>query len=102
MVDCTAPNLDEHRSTVFQVLQQIGVSEAKLQDMIEVWNKVINYIHHISFPQEGKDCIFLCNAWCVTACNNLDRLIIMKVTRVYMNLVMMIMAKLTICQEKIV
>ncbi|KHN38377.1 GTP-binding protein, chloroplastic [Glycine soja] len=40
VVDSSAPNLDEHRSTVFQVLQQIGVSEEKLQNMIEVWNKI--------------------------------------------------------------
>lgn len=47
VVDCTAPNLNEHRSTVFQVLQQIGVSKTKLQDMIEVWNK-------IDYHEEGK------------------------------------------------
>ncbi|GAV57682.1 MMR_HSR1 domain-containing protein [Cephalotus follicularis] len=40
VVDCTAPNLDEHRSAVLQVLQQIGVSEEKLRNMIEVWNKI--------------------------------------------------------------
>lgn len=40
MVDSTAPNLEEHRSTVLGVLQQIGVSEEKLENMIEVWNKV--------------------------------------------------------------
>ncbi|PPD86035.1 hypothetical protein GOBAR_DD17036 [Gossypium barbadense] len=40
VIDCTAPNHDEHRSTVLQVLQQIGVSEEKLQNMIEVWNKI--------------------------------------------------------------
>ncbi|XP_022740872.1 GTP-binding protein At3g49725, chloroplastic [Durio zibethinus] len=40
VIDCTAPNLDEHRSTVLHVLQQIGVSEEKLQNMIEVWNKI--------------------------------------------------------------
>ncbi|KAE8649266.1 GTP-binding protein At3g49725, chloroplastic [Cucumis sativus] len=47
VVDCTAPNLDEHRSTVLQVLQQIGVSKMKLQDMVEVWNK-------IDYHQEGE------------------------------------------------
>lgn len=41
VVDSSAPNLDEHRTTVLQVLRQIGVSEEKLQNMIEVWNKVI-------------------------------------------------------------
>nr|KYP73301.1 hypothetical protein KK1_005921 [Cajanus cajan] len=40
VVDSTAPNLNEHRSTVLQVLKQIGVSEEKLQNMIEVWNKI--------------------------------------------------------------
>lgn len=41
MLDSTAPNLDEHRSTVLQVLQQIGVPDEKIKNMIEVWNKVI-------------------------------------------------------------
>ncbi|KAL5755155.1 hypothetical protein ACOSP7_023375 [Xanthoceras sorbifolium] len=40
VLDCTAPNLKEHRSTVLQVLQQVGVSQEKLQNMIEVWNKI--------------------------------------------------------------
>ncbi|KAJ8765487.1 hypothetical protein K2173_014609 [Erythroxylum novogranatense] len=40
VIDCTAPNVDDHRATVFQVLKQIGVSEEKLQNMIEVWNKI--------------------------------------------------------------
>lgn len=40
-MDSTAPNLDEHRSTVLQVLRQLGVSDEKLQNMIEVWNKVL-------------------------------------------------------------
>ncbi|KAF2283803.1 hypothetical protein GH714_015979 [Hevea brasiliensis] len=40
VIDCTAPNLDEHRTTVLQVLQRMGVSEEKLQNMIEVWNKI--------------------------------------------------------------
>ncbi|GAU22162.1 hypothetical protein TSUD_251900 [Trifolium subterraneum] len=40
VVDSTAPNLEEHRTTVLQVLQQIGVSQEKLQNMIEVWNKI--------------------------------------------------------------
>ena len=41
MIDSSAPNLDEQRSIVLQILQQIGVSEEKLQNMIEVWNKVL-------------------------------------------------------------
>ncbi|KAF7828590.1 GTP-binding protein [Senna tora] len=48
VVDSSAPNLDEHRSTVMHVLQQIGVSEEKLQNMIEVWNK-------IDIEEEGMD-----------------------------------------------
>ncbi|KAL9378696.1 hypothetical protein Peur_030031 [Populus x canadensis] len=40
LMDSTAPNLEEHRATVLQALQQIGVSEEKLQNMIEVWNKI--------------------------------------------------------------
>ncbi|KAL1195046.1 GTP-binding protein [Cardamine amara subsp. amara] len=40
VVDSTAPNIEEHRSTVFHVLNQIGVPEEKLQNMIEVWNKI--------------------------------------------------------------
>ncbi|KAL7231619.1 hypothetical protein ACSBR2_009785 [Camellia fascicularis] len=39
VLDSSAPNLDEHRETVLQVLKQIGVSDEKLQNMIEVWNK---------------------------------------------------------------
>ncbi|XP_021801776.1 GTP-binding protein At3g49725, chloroplastic [Prunus avium] len=48
VLDCTAPNLNEHRSTVFQVLDQIGVSKEKLENMIEVWNK-------IDYQEEGMD-----------------------------------------------
>ncbi|KAI8534724.1 hypothetical protein RHMOL_Rhmol10G0119000 [Rhododendron molle] len=40
VLDSSAPNIDEHRETVLQVLKQIGVSEEKLQNMIEVWNKI--------------------------------------------------------------
>ncbi|WCJ32087.1 GTP-binding protein HflX [Euphorbia peplus] len=40
VIDSTAPNLDEHRTTVLEVLHQIGVSEEKLSKMIEVWNKI--------------------------------------------------------------
>ncbi|VVA23341.1 PREDICTED: GTPase [Prunus dulcis] len=48
VLDCTAPNRNEHRSTVFQVLDQIGVSKEKLENMIEVWNK-------IDYQEEGMD-----------------------------------------------
>lgn len=50
LVDSTAPNIEEHRATVLKVLQQIGVSEEKLQNMIEVWNKVL---HTLSFSLEN-------------------------------------------------
>jgi 50S ribosomal subunit-associated GTPase HflX len=40
VLDSSAPDLAEHRSTVLQVLQQIGVSQDKINNMIEVWNKV--------------------------------------------------------------
>ncbi|KAL6636988.1 hypothetical protein ACP70R_024560 [Stipagrostis hirtigluma subsp. patula] len=40
VLDSSAPNLEEHRSTVLQVLQQIGVSQDKINNMIEVWNKI--------------------------------------------------------------
>lgn len=46
VLDCTAPNLNEHRAAVLQVLQQVGVSEEKLKNMIEVWNKVLQHIFH--------------------------------------------------------
>ncbi|CAL4918815.1 unnamed protein product [Urochloa decumbens] len=39
VLDSSAPNLEDHRSTVLQVLQQIGVSQEKINNMIEVWNK---------------------------------------------------------------
>ncbi|XP_030538933.2 GTP-binding protein At3g49725, chloroplastic [Rhodamnia argentea] len=40
VLDSSAPNLDEHRSSVLLVLEQIGVSGEKLENMIEVWNKI--------------------------------------------------------------
>ncbi|XP_006363798.1 GTP-binding protein At3g49725, chloroplastic isoform X1 [Solanum tuberosum] len=40
VLDSSAPNLNEQREAVLQVLGQIGVSEQKLQNMIEVWNKI--------------------------------------------------------------
>jgi 50S ribosomal subunit-associated GTPase HflX len=62
VVDSTAPNLEEHRTTVLQVLQQIGVSEEKLQNMIEVWNKVKQFINS---PYQKKltkfDCLYQLN-----------------------------------------
>ena len=40
VLDASAPDLEGHRSTVLQVLQQIGVTQEKINSMIEVWNKV--------------------------------------------------------------
>ncbi|XP_024975630.1 GTP-binding protein At3g49725, chloroplastic isoform X3 [Cynara cardunculus var. scolymus] len=40
VLDSSAPNRDEQKESVLQVLQQIGVSNEKLQNMIEVWNKI--------------------------------------------------------------
>ncbi|KAK4367874.1 hypothetical protein RND71_011666 [Anisodus tanguticus] len=40
VLDSSAPNLNEQREAVLQVLGQIGVSEQKLHNMIEVWNKI--------------------------------------------------------------
>ncbi|KAG8384236.1 hypothetical protein BUALT_Bualt04G0096900 [Buddleja alternifolia] len=40
VLDSSAPDLDEHRETVMHVLERIGVSKDKLENMIEVWNKV--------------------------------------------------------------
>ncbi|KAI7747194.1 hypothetical protein M8C21_029555 [Ambrosia artemisiifolia] len=40
VLDSSAPNRDEQRESVLQVLEQIGVSNEKLENMIEVWNKI--------------------------------------------------------------
>ncbi|KAL8266187.1 hypothetical protein R6Q59_003531 [Mikania micrantha] len=40
VLDSSAPNRDEQRESVLHVLQQIGVSNEKLKNMIEVWNKI--------------------------------------------------------------
>ncbi|XP_019173102.1 PREDICTED: GTP-binding protein At3g49725, chloroplastic [Ipomoea nil] len=40
VLDSSAPDLNEQRETVLQVLEQIGVSKEKLKNMIEVWNKI--------------------------------------------------------------
>ncbi|XP_059639943.1 GTP-binding protein At3g49725, chloroplastic [Cornus florida] len=40
VLDSSAPNLDEQRDTVLQVLKDMKVSEEKIQNMIEVWNKI--------------------------------------------------------------
>ncbi|XP_014752415.1 GTP-binding protein At3g49725, chloroplastic isoform X3 [Brachypodium distachyon] len=58
VLDSSAPNLDEHRSTVLQVLQQIGVSEDKINNMIEVWNK-IDLVDNNALTDGIEDEIFL-------------------------------------------
>ncbi|XP_010426497.1 PREDICTED: GTP-binding protein At3g49725, chloroplastic-like [Camelina sativa] len=54
VVDSTAPNIEEHRATVFHVLKQIGVSEEKLQNMIEVWNKIDYEVEDEKFLDDGE------------------------------------------------
>lgn len=55
VLDCTAPNLEEHRSTVLQVLEQIGVSKEKLENMIEVWNKVLLLFPLVHLPKQNDN-----------------------------------------------
>ncbi|XP_076923546.1 GTP-binding protein At3g49725, chloroplastic-like [Bidens hawaiensis] len=43
VLDSSAPNRDEQRESVLEVLQQIGVSNEKLENMIEVGNKIDLY-----------------------------------------------------------
>lgn len=53
VLDSSAPNLDEQRKTVFQVLEQIGVSEEKLESMIEAWNKIDLEEEEFHFDEES-------------------------------------------------
>ncbi|KAA8546613.1 hypothetical protein F0562_002648 [Nyssa sinensis] len=58
VIDSSAPNLDEQRETVLKVLEQIGVSEEKLQNMIEVWNKIDLQEEEMGadeYPDDGED-----------------------------------------------
>uniref|UniRef100_A0A5B6ZDE9 Hflx-type G domain-containing protein n=1 Tax=Davidia involucrata TaxID=16924 RepID=A0A5B6ZDE9_DAVIN len=58
VLDSSAPNVDEQRQTVLQVLEQIGVSEEKLQNMIEVWNKIDLQEEEKGaeeYPDDGED-----------------------------------------------
>lgn len=57
VLDCTAPNLEEHRTTVLRVLQQVGVSEEKLKNMVEVWNKVLQ--HNFFYPNDSLNDLFM-------------------------------------------
>ncbi|ERM93915.1 GTP-binding protein At3g49725, chloroplastic isoform X1 [Amborella trichopoda] len=54
VLDSSAMNLEEQRAAVLQVLQQIGVPEVKLQNMIEVWNK-IDLLHEKSGSNDCED-----------------------------------------------
>lgn len=58
VLDSSAPDLAEHRSTVLQVLQQIGVSQDKINNMIEVWNK-IDLVDKTALTDGVEDKIFL-------------------------------------------
>lgn len=43
MIDSSAINADEQRQAVLEVLQEIGVPQAKLDNcMMEAWNKVLS------------------------------------------------------------
>lgn len=56
VLDSSAPNLDEHREAVIDVLKQIGVSEKKIQDMIEVWNKIdLGHTEGENFEENYED-----------------------------------------------
>ncbi|GAB4846848.1 hypothetical protein Ancab_025857 [Ancistrocladus abbreviatus] len=57
VLDSSAPNLDEQRSTVLQVLKQIGVSEEKIGNMVEVWNKIDiqENIESAEYIYDGED-----------------------------------------------
>ena len=43
VLDSSAPNINEQRESVMQVLGRIGVSEDKFRNIIEVWNKVNDF-----------------------------------------------------------
>lgn len=55
VLDSSAPNRDEQRESVLQVLQQIGVSSEKLENMIEVWNKIDIVDKETTLIDESKD-----------------------------------------------
>ena len=48
------PIFDEHRITVLKILQQIRVSQEKLQNMIDVLNKVNQFIFPSTKMQEKQ------------------------------------------------
>lgn len=49
VLDSSASNLEEQRQAVLDVLRQIGVSGKKIQDMVEVWNKVVLILQSVQF-----------------------------------------------------
>ncbi|XP_027074723.2 GTP-binding protein At3g49725, chloroplastic-like [Coffea arabica] len=55
VLDSSSPFLDEQRKTVLQVLRQIGVSEEKLENMIEVWNKIDLQDEEFQRDEYGED-----------------------------------------------
>ncbi|KAK8970360.1 GTP-binding protein [Platanthera guangdongensis] len=55
VLDSSAPNVDEQRSSVLEVLLKIGVSEEKIQNMIEVWNKIDLLNKHGETMLEGEE-----------------------------------------------
>ncbi|KAK8939094.1 GTP-binding protein [Platanthera zijinensis] len=55
VLDSSAPNVDEQRSSVLEVLLKIGVAEEKIQNMIEVWNKIDLLNKHGETMLEGEE-----------------------------------------------
>ncbi|PKU76207.1 GTP-binding protein [Dendrobium catenatum] len=55
VLDSSAPNVLEQRSSVLEVLQKIGVSEEKIQNMVEVWNKIDLLITRDEALVEGEE-----------------------------------------------
>lgn len=55
VLDSSAPNRDQQRESVLQVLQQIGVSTSKLENMIEVLNKIDLQDVKIAVNEEAMD-----------------------------------------------
>ncbi|CAI9111224.1 OLC1v1011397C1 [Oldenlandia corymbosa var. corymbosa] len=55
VLDSSSPNVAEQRDSVLQVLHQIGVSNDKLENMIEVWNKIDLQRTELGLDECGKD-----------------------------------------------
>lgn len=43
VLDSSASNPDEQQETILQVLEKIGVSEEKIENMIEIWTKSMKW-----------------------------------------------------------